>query len=80
MRHIEGPQIQQHMDAYFIIENGNHHLRDLTEEIAHEYVYEAEVKESSHIDSIRYIAIGCIFVAIMASCILIPITFGLDAE
>jgi hypothetical protein len=67
-------------DAYSLIMNGNGDIRDFSIEVSNNYIEDSASKESSYKMKVLIICVICIIITLIASCILIPVTYSLDSE
>eukprot|EP00347_Sterkiella_histriomuscorum_P010786 403374925 len=67
-------------NAWFIIQNGNHQIRNFCLKIETLYIQEGQSKKFSYDTTVLIICVSCIGVTIIISLIFIPVTFALDNE
>jgi len=67
-------------NVWFLVQNGNLNLRDLTLEIGQLFVGNGKLLENSYTTTVLTIALVCIGITILASLVFIPVTFSLDDE
>lgn len=52
----------------------------MTVDLSNAYIYDAQAEESKYKTTMIIIASSCIVVSLLASCIVIPVTFAMDNE
>ncbi len=67
-------------DAYALIMNGNGDIRDFSIEVSKSYIEDSSSKEYSYKMKVLIICVVCIVITLIASGILIPVTYSLDTE
>ena len=67
-------------DAWFIVENGKEILSTYAIEIADAYIQDGVLKENSYKRDVLIICLTCIGLSLVASFLLIPVSFFLDNE
>ncbi len=67
-------------DAWFVIQNGNHNIRNLVIKIGDLYISEGKLNEGTFRQTVLIITMSCIGITTIAALAFMPVTFALENE
>lgn len=77
---IKANETSTRRDAWFIIQNGNHNIRNLVIKVGDLYIEEGKLNEGTFRQTVLIITMSCIGITTIAALAFMPVTFALENE